>query len=65
MPWRENSRPRGALIIVAVVLCTILAIYDLSSPNSVLTSFWNQITRSPTQGEQLRDDILNQIPTRR
>ena len=65
MLWGSNTRPKGALILLAVILCAILAFYDLSSPDSVLASLWNQITHSPSQGERLRDDILHQVPHRR
>jgi hypothetical protein len=65
VPRGSNARPGGALIIVVVVLCAILVIYDISSPHSVLASFLGELTRSPTQGEQMRDDVLDQMRVRR
>ena len=65
MPRRSKTRPKRVLLMVALALMAILAMYDLFSPHSVLASFWNRIAHSPTRGEQMRDNILEQLPVRR
>jgi hypothetical protein len=66
MPRRFRDRPLAGLIVVAIILCLVLAIYDLSSSNSVLASLWGQLSDSPTKGEQMRDNLIEQMrpPTR-
>ena len=61
MPGATHSRPGRALVVLALIILTIMVIYDLSASNSTLASLWNDAFPSQTKGERLRDDLINQI----
>ena len=61
----RHVRPGWALVVLALLILTIVALFDLSRPRSTLVSLWNRSFRSETRGEQLRDDLLEQIDPRR
>ena len=60
-----HVRPGWVLVVLALLILTIVAIFDLSQPRSTLASLWNRSVRSESKGEQLRDDLLEQFNPRR
>jgi len=53
------------MVILALLILTIVVIFDLSQSHSLLASFFQQSTSQPGKGERLRDDLLDQINPRR
>lgn len=65
MPRGDHTSPGRALILLALIILAVLAIYDLNSPHSLLASAWHTVHRSETKGEILRDDIMDRMKVRR
>ena len=61
----DHVRPGWALVVLALLILVIVAIFDLSQPRSTLAALWNRSFRSETRGEQLRDTYLEQIDPKR
>ena len=61
----NHVRPGWALVVLALLILVIVAIFDLSQPRSSLAALWNRSFRSETKGEQLRDNLLEQIDPKR
>ena len=61
MPRATHARPGRALVLLALLILTIVVIYDLSTANSTLASLWGEIFPSQTQGERTRDDLVDQM----
>jgi hypothetical protein len=61
----DHVRPGWALVVLALLILVIVAIFDLSQPRSSLAALWNRSFRSETKGEQLRDNLLEQIDPKR
>ena len=61
----NQARPGWALVVLALLILIIVAVFDLSQPHSNLAALWNRSFRSETKGDQLRDDFLEQIDPKR
>lgn len=61
MPRGIGPRPGSILLFIVITVLAILAIVDLSGPNSTLASLWRQTFPAQTQGEQLRDGVMDRI----
>jgi hypothetical protein len=61
----DHVRPGWALVVLALLILAIVAIFDLSQPSSSLAALWNRSFRSETKGDQLRDNLLEQIEPKR
>ncbi len=53
------------MVFLALLIITIVVIFDLSRSSSILGSFFEQSTHQPGKGEQMRDDMLDQYNPRR
>lgn len=65
MPQGRRRHPRGLLLVLALTLLALWTFVDLSGPNSILRSLWRQAFPAQTQGEQLRDDVIERVWPRR
>ena len=61
----NQLRPGWALVVLALLILVIVAVFDLSRPRSSLAALWNRSFHSETKGEQLRDNLLEQIDPKR
>jgi hypothetical protein len=61
----DHVRPGWALVVLALLILVIVAVFDLSQPRSSLAALWNRSFRSETEGERLRDDLLEQFDPKR
>ena len=64
MPRRGRSHPGRVLIVVVVLVLGVLAAYDLSGPGSMLKAAWRDLFPGSTQGEELRDGVLDVLTPR-
>ncbi len=65
MAGASHARPGRALIIVLALILGILAFYDLAGSRSTLRTLWREVFPGQTQGEELRDQLLDQFNPRR
>lgn len=61
MPRATHAHPGRALALLALLILTIVVIYDLSTANSTLASLWGELFPSQTQGERMRDNLIDQM----
>ncbi len=61
MPRATHARPGRALVLLALLILTIVVIYDLSTANSTLASLWSEVFPTQTQGERMRDNLIDQM----
>lgn len=59
------SRPGRVALILTLVVAAILATIDLSSSNSFLRGMWKAVFPSTTQGERMRDNLIEDLRPRR
>lgn len=65
MPPPARAHPGKILFIIFLVAFGVLAVFDLSTPNSMLESLWRNLFPGAYRGEDLRDGVLDALSPRR
>ena len=59
---RGTASPSGrALLFLALMALIVLALYDLSRPNSYLGSLWNSAFSGQAPVEGIRDGVVDRL----
>ncbi len=57
---RSLSSPAGrALLVLGLLFFVVLAVFDLSRPDSFIVSLWNGLFPGETAVEGMRDDLVD------
>jgi len=62
---RGRGRPGKAVLVLLLLILGILAAFDLGHPGSTLKGYWHSLIPGQSQGEQLRDEVVDVLNPRR
>ena len=59
---RRSSSPSGrALLFLLLMALVVLALFDLSAPDSLLHSLWDSLFRGSAPVEGVRDNLVDRM----
>jgi hypothetical protein len=64
VPRPARTHPGKILFIIFLLAFGILAVYDLSTPNSILKPLWRDLFPGAYRGEDLRDGVMDALRPR-
>jgi len=59
MPRPSPIPPGRVFLVLALLALALLSAYDLTSPRSVLHTFWESVAAGPAPVEGVRDEVVD------